>query len=411
MTVAAPPRRPRPRELAERDEFDTLVEALIEEARQRARRRRRRIAATVVLAAFVGASLFTVVGLTGQSRTASPALAAGRGAAEQTSTSRIAFVRNHSENAFTEADVGLYTMNPDGSGERLLAEIAHHTGGAWSPDGRMFAFTRQRDDEHHGVYVVNADGSGLRRLTHGADGGPAWSPDGRKIAFVRGGWSNRDGIDRGTEIFVMNADGTGERGLTRNQAQDYGPSWSPDGMTIVFGSDRDGVADTYVMNADGSGQRRLLGDTQGLFLTWAPDGRRLVFGGVKSEIFLMNSDGSELRRVTRLGGVGFAWSPDGQEIAFIGSSVGWGKEGVYTPWDSWSLYVMSADGSGLRDLKGAPDWEYKPQWSPDGREIAFVSARDGNREIYVVNADTGGLRNVTRHPGADISPAWSPVQP
>ena len=102
------------------------------------------------------------------------------------------------------------------------------------------------------IYVMNADGSGSRRLTHkaGYNSAPAWSPDGRRIVFQ----STRDG---NREIYVMNADGSGKRNLTRHPARDGRPSWSPDGRRIAFVSDRDGRLEAHVMNADGSGQRSL----------------------------------------------------------------------------------------------------------------------------------------------------------
>ena len=102
------------------------------------------------------------------------------------------------------------------------------------------------------IYVMNADGSGTRKLTHNAllNAEPAWSPDGRKIAFRSTRNGNRD-------IYVMNADGSGERNLTRNAAWDSRPSWSPDGRKIAFVSNRDGRLEAHVMNADGSGQRSL----------------------------------------------------------------------------------------------------------------------------------------------------------
>ena len=122
----------------------------------------------------------------------------------------------------------------------------------WSPDGRKIAFVRL--NTRLGVYVVNADGSGMRNLTPkpmgAAYAAPAWSPDGRKIAFA----SERDG---NSEIYLMNADGSGQRRLTRNLAYDGDPAWSPDGQKITFVSNRDGRYEVYVMNADGSGQRSL----------------------------------------------------------------------------------------------------------------------------------------------------------
>ena len=152
-------------------------------------------------------------------------------------------------------------MNSDGSGLRnLTSKLA--AGGrlgagpasdpVWSPDGRMIAFVRL--NTRLGVYVVNADGSGVRNLTPkpmgAAYAAPAWSPDGRKIAFA----SERDG---NSEIYLMNADGSGQRNLTRNLAYDGDPAWSPDGQKITFVSNRDGRYEVYVMNADGSGQRSL----------------------------------------------------------------------------------------------------------------------------------------------------------
>ena len=125
----------------------------------------------------------------------------------------------------------------------------------WSPvidptpiaAGRI-AFGSDRDGNEE-IYLMNADGSGLIRLTDdpGRDGNPSWSPDGERIAFH----SNRDG---NWNVYVMNADGSGVTRLTDNSAGGSSPSWSPDGGRIAFESDRDGGNwETYVMNADGSG--------------------------------------------------------------------------------------------------------------------------------------------------------------
>ena len=155
----------------------------------------------------------------------------------------------------------LYVLNADGSGLRdLTRKLGVESGSGagpasdpvWSPDGRMIAFVRL--NTRLGVYVVNADGSGVRNLTPKPKGAayaaPAWSPDGRKIAFA----SERDG---NSEIYLMNADGSGQRRLTRDLAYDGDPAWSPDGQKIAFVSNRDGRYEVYVMNADGSGQRSL----------------------------------------------------------------------------------------------------------------------------------------------------------
>jgi TolB protein len=155
----------------------------------------------------------------------------------------------------------LYVLNSDGSGLRNLTSKLAAAGrlgagpasdSVWSPDGQKIAFVRL--NTRLGVYVVNADGSGVRNLTPkpmgAAYAAPAWSPNGRKIAFA----GERDG---NSEIYLMNADGSGQRNLTRNLAYDGDPAWSPGGQKITFVSNRDGRYEVYVMNADGSGQRRL----------------------------------------------------------------------------------------------------------------------------------------------------------
>ena len=221
------------------------------------------------------------------------------------------------------------------------------------PASGRIAFSSDRG-ENWDIYVMNADGSDVRRLTHNpaTDGAPSWSPDGRRIAFH----SHRDG---NWNIYVMNADGSDEEQLTDNEANDEHPNWSSDGQRIVFHSNRGGDYETYVMNADGSGETRL---TDNVWKDWHPH-----------------------------------WSPDGRRNVFELDGDG-----------DYELYVRNADGSGERRLTNnlAKDWA--PGWSPDGRRIVFCSDRDGNDEIYVMNADGAGVRRLTDNTARDWEPSWSP---
>jgi serine/threonine protein kinase len=259
---------------------------------------------------------------------------------------------------------------------------------------RRILFQSERDGNWE-IYSMNADGSEQIRLTKNdaVDRVPAWSPDGERIAFT----SNRDD---NYEVYIMRADGSNVVRLTNNSAWDDVPDWSPDGRQIAFTSTRDGNEEIYVMNVDGSNQIRLTNNPAHDYgPTWSPDGRYIAFHSDRSgrfEIYVMKADGSEQRNLTNKTGDWMpAWSPDGRRIAFVSNRDG-----------NMEIYVMNADGSGQTRLTVTSAWEWHPAWSSDGQRIAFKSDRDGNAEIYVMNADGSGQVNLTNNPAHDADPKW-----
>ncbi len=307
---------------------------------------------------------------------------------------------------------GLLVTPALGIGSRLLDLIQSPPGPpgvqtpAWSPDGRRIAFLSRRDVNKE-LFVVNADGSGQRTLTRDARlfATPAWSPDGRRIAFEGGQPDGTNGV------YVVNAVGSFSLRMAGNGGA---PAWSPDGRKIAFF----GGSKIYLMNADGSELLALTKRSPGRkrSLAWSPDGRKLAFlsqsgcGDFCFSLYVVNSNGSGLRNLTsKLAGGGGpgagpasdpAWSPDGRKLAFVRLNAGL---------DRSPIYVVKADGSGLRNLTPKPVGAYTdPAWSPDGRKLAFVSERDGNSEVYVMNANGSGQRSLTRDPAFDADPAWSP---
>ncbi len=304
--------------------------------------------------------------------------------AASAATQRIAFLRGDD----------MYTSNANGSGQQRLAAGSDP---AWSPDGQTIAFVRS------GAVYVMPTGGGQRRLAAGSD--PAWSPDGQTIAFVRSG-----------DVHVMHADGTRQRRLAPGSAL----TWSPDGRKIAFVDGRDNKAAIYVMRADGTGKRRL---ARGSDPAWSPGGRKIAFSnwvpwagaGGQFEIFVMNANGRDQRRLTRNGSRDSApaWSPDGRKITFESRAVSGGGGHV---WTSFGVGVVNADGSaqatslsGGESLKDRVPRAPRPLWSPDGQMIAYLGWRHGNSDVYVMNADGSGLTNVTRSGANESAFAWSPA--
>ncbi|HDN80487.1 MAG TPA: hypothetical protein ENG33_08500, partial [Chloroflexi bacterium] len=133
----------------------------------------------------------------------------------------------------------------------------HSFSPSWSPDGRLIVY-----DGDQGLNFTSPDGSQTGRLTQDPlDAYPVWSPDGKRVAFMHHQHDH-------WEIYVVNADGSGRRRLTPppllgRPYNSVAPAWSPDGRHIAFLTDRNGRWEVYIMNLDGTGQRPLLPEVLG----------------------------------------------------------------------------------------------------------------------------------------------------
>jgi sugar lactone lactonase YvrE len=166
---------------------------------------------------------------------------------------------------------------------------------AYSPDGSRIAFVSDRDGNAE-LYVVNADGSGDRRLTNTptTEGSPSWTPDGTQLVYA----SNASG---NFQVWIMPVDGSSEaRQLTQEPASNFQPTVSPDGRLIAFSTDRDGNYEVYAMSLDGSGARNLTNTPRASETApaWFPDGQVALVqqesgqrGAISSHVMRVSPDG------------------------------------------------------------------------------------------------------------------------
>lgn len=252
---------------------------------------------------------------------------------------KIAFVSNR------ESNFEIFTMNADGSNVQQLTNDGVQNGQPkWSPDGTKIAFTRgggcvillnpalksrmvPADDNPcvPYIYVMNADGSNKTKISQGEnEAWPVWSPDGTKLAFATVNYMSADG----NEIYVMNANGTNRTRLTNDSFIDFPTSWSPDGNTIAFTSNRDtpqtGIFrfQLYTMNANGTNRVRLVASAfDDQYPVFSPDGTKIAFqrsfetqsgASPTSELYVMNADGSDQKNITNNSAEDFGppgWQP------------------------------------------------------------------------------------------------------
>ena len=176
------------------------------------------------------------------------------------------------------------------------------------------------------------------------------------------------------------------------------------GATIAFERSvgPTGVTEIHLMNTDGSDQRRL---TSGCCFEWSPDGTKIAFYRPSGALWVIDADGSNSRRLAKGGAEGLnflepglTWSPDGKQIAFVGP---------HTRLSDSAIYVVNPDGTGLARLSAPKNLaaDSDPDWSPDGTQIVY--SRDGST-VIVMNADASAQRVLSRGELEGWSPVWSP---
>jgi dipeptidyl aminopeptidase/acylaminoacyl peptidase len=212
--------------------------------------------------------------------------------------------------------INIFTVRPDGSGLAESPLAVHGFDGApsYSPDSTKIAFDQDVGDSQptvHGIFVANADGSDPHRITTGIatpeayDTNADWSPDGTRLAFTR----VKNALE--AAIFVVGADGRGLKRLTPWRLDAANPDWSPDGSKLLFHSyyeaRRGKSANLFTIRPDGGRMTPLTrftgGDAQALGPSWSPDGTKIVWHKISpkvNQLFVMDAHGGQLRKLTNL---------------------------------------------------------------------------------------------------------------
>lgn len=261
------------------------------------------------------------------------------------------------------------------------------------------------------IYLMDWDAANPEKITNhrSLTMSPAWSHDGKKIAYTATVQRQR-GAPRNHDLFLYDIATKSRRIISFRKGMNSGASFAPDGRHLYLTISQTVSPDIYRMTFDGDLALRLTkgpNDAMNVEPTVSPDGSKIAFSSDRSGktmIFTMNSDGTNVKRLTHAGqfNASPAWSPDGKKIAFAGYEK-----------DHFDIFVMNADGTGMIRLTKAtkPNGRMAnnedPTFSPDGRFVAYTSDRSGSKQIYMSTVDGSEERRITNDRFNYFKPKWS----
>jgi Tol biopolymer transport system component/DNA-binding winged helix-turn-helix (wHTH) protein len=338
---------------------------------------------------------------------------------------------------------------------RLTTNPAPDLNPVWSPDGRYIAFIRP--GEGGGIYHAPALGGAERKLADAFPTRPynnqslSYSPDGRFLAVV-----DKSSAAEPFSISLLSIETGARSRLTfppSGAVGDDSPAFSPDGKSLAFARMVNiGASDIYIVPVVGGEPARLTFDNVHTFgLAWTADSREIVFASFRGNMFsqlwripatggtperapvfsqglvqpAISYRGNQLAYTESLGDTNIwrisvsnsenegatpiklisstygdncpQYSPDGKRIAFVSGRSGSGE-----------LWVCDSDGANLIKLTNLTNANTgTPRWAPDGRNIVFDSLAQGNRDVWVVSSDSGRLRRLTTETSEETVASWS----
>ncbi len=324
--------------------------------------------------------------------------------------SHIAFTRIH---GIAGGERTIFLIPAMGGTERKLLSINTASESwlaarlSWSPDGKLLAFSgKESPQSMASIFLLAVETLEQRQLTPPplagySDTNPAFSPDGKTLAFIRRhGTSSR-------EIYLAPAAGGEPRRLTNDNRTIDSVAWTADGRGLVFTSDRSGLSSLWRISASGGAPERFaVGGENVHDAALSRQGDRLAYSQELADTNIWRWEAPEsagrrrppikLIASTRID-TNPQYSPDGRKIAFVSDRSG-GME----------VWVCDSDGSNLVRLThfNGP-FVGSPRWSPDSRQIAFDCVAGNPRDIYLVSAEGGLARRFTTGASEEVRPSWS----
>lgn len=294
---------------------------------------------------------------------------------------KIIFTSN--ANNINNKELELYVVNPNGQELKQLTFDAvsnrENGKGKLSPNGKYFTFHTYKYGGYK-IAIASSDFKSQRKLSKGPQyaWGASWSPDSEQIVYATIDTKQAPYFDGNIEVFKMNMDGSGLVNLSTSDAEDYAPSWSPDGYKILFYTNRDGNYEIYQMDSDGNNPVNLTNtpNVDEFAPSWSPDGKKIAYHSMSKndneqyvDTCIMESNGKSQINLTN------------------NTSA---KRNLYRPY-----------------FKGAaPTYAFETCWSPDGKDIVYASRRNGDFEIFIITVNDGQVRQLTNNGGLNMYPFW-----
>ena len=319
-------------------------------------------------------------------------------------STKILFLSQRIEN---KAEWNLFTMNIDGTEQQQITDLSVRCDKpVVSHSGKKVVFVHLTDDFNYEMYLANVDGTNLSLIDR-ADrycGSADWSYDDAKIVYSKN--RNESTDDKDLILFDV-SEGTKRAIIT--MGNNASGKFSRNNQIAYCHQQDDAAYDIYVISMDGSNNRKII--TKAMCPVWSPEGKRIAYqsaiGNGSSQIFVANNDGTNQKQLTSTFSSRFwpGWAPEGN---YDPQWTPDGKKIVYVSWEDEDpeIHSMNSDGSNKAKLTNTEKRDENPEITSDGKFILFSSRRnmEMDTEIFIMNLNGKNQRPISNYSRSDIYP-------